>query len=196
MQRRHGMVAFVPTTLTGLLLFIVLLLPGFAYFVGKERHTTEQQRSTFRETVTIVVASLAFEMIVLVLFAVIRTLFPSNTPDVGALIRDSGAYLRGHGHHPGHYAQVAIWATGMLAVSAMLAYTATLPRVRDAVSKIAGPYPHQSTVSAWWLLFESWEQDRDIWVGCVLNDGSYVEGNLGSFSRVSDDKPDRDFDSQ
>ena len=185
----------MPTTFTGLLLFVVLLLPGFAYFVGKERHTTAQQLSTFRETVTIVAASVSFELIVLVLFAVIRTLFPSNTPDFGALIRDSGGYLRGHGHHPGHYGQVAIWAVGMLAASALLAYLATWPQVRAAASKVklAGPYPHESAVSAWWTLFDTWKQGRDITVGCALDDGSYVEGRLGSFSRVADDQADRDL---
>jgi len=185
----------MPTTFTGLLLFVVLLLPGFAYFVGKERHTTAQQLSTFRETVTIVAASVSFELIVLVLFAVIRTLFPSDTPDVGALIRDSGGYLRGHGHHTGHYGQVAIWAVGMLAASALLAYLATWPQVRAAASKVklAGPYPHESAVSAWWTLFDTWKQGRDITVGCALDDGSYVEGRLGSFSRVADDQADRDL---
>jgi hypothetical protein len=33
----------MPTTLTGLLLFAVLLLPGFAYLVGKERAGTERR---------------------------------------------------------------------------------------------------------------------------------------------------------
>ena len=33
----------------------------------------------------------------------------------------------------------------------------------------------------------------DIQVGCVLDDGSYVEGHLGSFSIDADDQPDRDL---
>lgn len=44
----------MPTTLTGLLLFVVFLLPGFAYLVGKERNGTERQTSPFRETVAVV----------------------------------------------------------------------------------------------------------------------------------------------
>lgn len=185
--------AIMPTTLTGLVLFVVLLLPGFAYVTGKERHTTGQRLSPFRETAAVVAASVSFELIVLVLFAVIRTLLPSHTPDVGALIRDGSGYLRGHGRHVGHYGQVAIWAAGMLALAAALAYGATLPAMRKLANKLTGPYPHQSAVSAWWLLFDSWQEDRDIRVGCVLDDGSYVEGNLGSFSIVADDQPDRDL---
>lgn len=48
----------MPTTLTSLLLFVVLLLPGFVYLTCKERHGTERHISTFRETVTIVTASI------------------------------------------------------------------------------------------------------------------------------------------
>lgn len=55
----------MPTTLTGLLLFVVLLLPGFAYLVGKERNGTERRMSPFRETVAIVAASVTCELVVL-----------------------------------------------------------------------------------------------------------------------------------
>ena len=98
----------VPTTLTGLLLFVVLLLPGFAYLVGKERHGTERRLSPFRETVAIVAASVTSELFVLIVFAAIRALWPSRTPDVGALIRDAGSYLRSS--HV-HYQNLAVWAT-------------------------------------------------------------------------------------
>ena len=93
----------MPTTLTGLLLFVVLLLPGFAYLIGKERHGTERRLSPFRETVAIVAASVTSELIVLVVFAGIRSLLPSITPDVGALIRHGGVYLRGSQGGHGHY---------------------------------------------------------------------------------------------
>jgi hypothetical protein len=98
----------MPTTLTGLLLFVVLLLPGFAYAVGKERNGTGQQLTPFRETAAVVAASISFELIVLAIFAVIRALLPSLTPDIGALIRNGPSYLRGGGGHAGHYGQVAI----------------------------------------------------------------------------------------
>ncbi len=80
----------MPTTLSSLLIFVVLLLPGFAYLVGKERHGTERHTSPFRETVAIVAASITSELAVLGLFAAVRTVFPSWTPDVGALIRHGG----------------------------------------------------------------------------------------------------------
>lgn len=42
----------MPTTLTGLLLFVVLLLPGISYVAIRERGTPRQARSAFRETAT------------------------------------------------------------------------------------------------------------------------------------------------
>lgn len=183
----------MPTTLMGLLLFVVLLLPGFAYVVGKERNGSGQQLTPFRETAAAVAASIAFELIVLAIFALIRTLWPSQTPDVGALMRNGRGYLLGSNSHTGHYGQVAIWAIGMLAISVMLAYLATQPQVRMLAAKVLGPYPHDSTISAWWLLLDTWQEGRDIHIGCILDDESYVEGWLGAFSREADERPDRDI---
>jgi len=183
----------MPTTLTGLLLFVVLLLPGFAYLIGKERHGTERRLSPFRETVAIVAASVTSELVVLVVFAIIRSLWSSLTPDVGALIRNGGVYLRGnHGSH-GHYGTIAAWGVGLLAAASLLAYLATVPKIRRISEKLLGPYPHDSTVSAWWILFERWKQNRSIEVICILDDGSSVRGGFASFNTAADDSPDRDL---
>lgn len=183
----------MPTTLTGLLLFVVLLLPGFAYAIGKERNSVAQRPTPFRETAAVVAASVVFNLVVLALFAIIRTVWPTATPNVGALIRNAGVYLRGTPGQVGHYGQVGMWAAGMLAFAVLLAYLATLPQVRVVAAKALGTYPHDSTASAWWILFEKWQGDRHIHVGCILDDGSFVEGTLGSFSRESDEGPERDL---
>jgi Family of unknown function (DUF6338) len=200
----------MPTTLSGLFLFVVLLLPGFAFFVGRERHTSGQQFSAFRETAIVVAASLSSELIVLVIFTVLRVLLPGLTPDVGALVRDSGGYLRGGGRQPGHYGQVAIWAVAMLAAAVALAYSWSVPEIRARVRELAtngkrfpktrnligdalGEYPHESNASAWWVLFDSWAEGNQVGVRCILDDGSYVEGGISAFSREADDKPERDL---
>src|SRR6266849_4175136 len=152
----------MPTTLTSLALLVVLLLPGFVYFAGKERHGTERHISPFRETVTIFTASITSEIAVLIVFAIIRTVRPSVTPDVGALIRGGTAYLQDN------YRQFALWGIGLLAASVLLAYVATLPRVRRGMAKLhlAGPYPHSSAASAWWTAFIELAGGRLIEVGC------------------------------
>jgi hypothetical protein len=49
-------------------------------------------------------------------------------------------------------------------------------------------------MSGWWIAFS----DRDprtehIYVGCAIDDGSYVSGRLHSFSQLAEDGPDRDL---
>src|SRR5580658_3780604 len=167
----------MPTTLTGLLVFVVLLLPGFAYLVGKERNGTERRASPFGETVAVVAASVTSEVVVLALFGIVRWLGPSVTPNAGALIRHPAAYLAGTDTSHGHYAQVAIWLLGMLLLATVVAYGATWPPIRRLASRLPliGSIPHDSTVSAWWILFEKWRAmqevraggEVEIEVGCV-----------------------------
>jgi hypothetical protein len=183
----------MPTTLTGLLLFVVLLLPGFAYLVGKERHGTERRLSPFRETVAIVSASVTSELVVIGIFAAVRALWPSITPDVGALLRQGALYLHGSQSRRGHYQLFALWGVGLLALAMAIAYAATIPRVRRVGERLTGPYPHESTVSAWWMLFERWRKARNTEVTCILDDGSSVRGQFGSFNIAADDSPDRDL---
>jgi hypothetical protein len=187
------MMILMPTTLTGLLLFVVLLLPGFAYAIGKEQHSVAHRPTPFRETAAVVAASVIFNISVLVIFAIVRALWPAITPDVGALVRDPGIYLRGGHGRIAHYGLVSIWAIGLLALASLFAYTATLPSIRRTVGGVLGPYPGDSDASGWWILFEKWEQKRKIHIGCILDDGSFVEGTLGSFSKESDDSPERDL---
>ncbi len=179
----------MPTTLTALLIFVVLLLPGFAYLVGKERYGTERHTSPFRETVAVVAASVTSEMIVLALFAIVHWLRPSWTPNIGALIHSGSAYAAGH------YQSLATWGLFMLALAVAAAYFATVPGVRRTFKRvpIVGTYPHDSTVSAWWIMFDKWPRGRDVQVGCILDDGSYVAGFLASFNNSADDSPDRDL---
>jgi len=185
----------VPTTLAGLLIFVVLLMPGFAYLVGKERHGTERRASPFRETVAIVAASVASEIFVLALFGVVRWQWPSITLDVGALVRSPDGYFVGTGTTHGHYGEVSAWALGMLVLAVLIAYAATWPPIRRLGRRLplVGQYPHDSTVSAWWILFEKWRKGRSVQVGCTLDDGSYVSGFLASFNNSADDTLDRDL---
>jgi hypothetical protein len=202
------MMIFMPTTLSGLFLFVVLLLPGFAYVVGRERHTSGQSFSAFRETAIVVAASVTFELVVLGLFAIIRILAPSVTPDVGALVRNGGSYLQSH------YELTAGWAVVLLMASVALAYAASAPAVRRKIRifATAGKWlprgirnfaggaleegPHESIASGWWKIFDEWAgepEEVSVRVRCFLGDGSCVEGELGSFSREADDKLERDL---
>lgn len=192
----------MPTTLTGLLLFVVLLLPGFAYLVGKERVGTERRTSPLRETVSIVSASVTSELAVVAF----SWWLWSRALDIDRLIGDPGAYWR---ERPG---LLAAWGLGLLAASTAVAVAATRPSVRRPqwvrslvrrvkrphwlrrlLNRLVGPYPHPSSVSGWWTLFEHWKLGLTIQVGCALDDSSYVRGWLASFNTSADDTTERDL---
>lgn len=82
----------------------------------------------------------------------------------------------------------------MLILAVALAYSATIPAVRRHTRRLTGPYPHPSTVSAWWLLFEGWAQGYDdVEAICILDDGSAVRGVPQTFNNSADDAPDREL---
>lgn len=199
----------MPTTLTGLLLFVVLLLPGFAYHVGKERHGGSRQLSAFRETVSIVSASVTSELVILIVTSPIW----ANVLDVQTVLEEEPVTL-------------TLWGTGLLLLSTLVAYVATWPRTRlgptawPLIGKPAKwtashapvkwlpdgpirPYPHPTEQSHWWRLF--WDRPSEIAqahklktkplvrAGCILADGSMVEGTVADFNRAVEDNPDRDL---
>jgi len=128
----------MPTTLVGLLIFVVLLLPGFAYLVGKERHGPERRASPFRETVAIVAASIASELFVLVLFGLARLALPNALPDITELIRVPRAYLVGTQGKPGHLVMVGASGLVALAAATALAYAASVTTIRALVCRLSG----------------------------------------------------------
>jgi hypothetical protein len=170
----------VPTTLVGLLVFLVLLVPGFAYTLRRERVASSRDVSVFRETVELAFVSVVADAVVLLLFAGARALFPSLTPDPRQLLRDPGRYGLDH------LGLVAAWGGGLLVVAAALATLAAGPPFRRRKRE------HEAYASAWTLLFSEHPGAR-IYVGCLLDDGSYVTGRLRTYSRASEDDEDRDL---
>jgi hypothetical protein len=175
----------MPTSLSGLFFFLVLMLPGFAYRVGRERSGFDRKATVFRESVSIIAASVASEFAVLIVFATVRVIWPTATPDVGRLIRQGNGYLREH------YAFAGIWAAGLLASAVALCYIATLPSVRRIV--LRHKYSHPTALSGWGILFEFWRKNRQIRVGCILSSGAYIEGDFASYNTSPDESPDREL---
>lgn len=186
----------MPTTLTGLLLFVLLMLPGFAYLVGKERAGTERRSSPFRETVAVIAASIVAELVTTLLVAPIWT----RHVEFVRVVREPGPYLR---ERP---VLIIGWVIGLLIGATVLAHLATWPSIRSAhyqllperlrdkpQNKHRFSYPHPSAVSAWWYLLAQEESERRRYVALVLDDEDYVAGWLVSFNNDAADSPDRDI---
>lgn len=176
-SRGGSSTAALPTTGDGLVLLIVLL-PGLTFVLVRERRGSERRPSAFRETGAVVFCSVATEAMALFLFAGVRGLLPGLTPDVGRLVREGGGYARRH------YAELGWWGAGLLLFACALAALAAL---------LTRNVPHPSVTSAWWIMFHQWFPGENPLVGCLLEDGSYVQGRHASFKVSAEDLPDRDL---
>jgi amino acid transporter len=161
----------MPTTFTGLMLFLVLLVPGFAYVSVRRRSRPAQRVSVFQETASVAIASALAISIALGVFALIRINRPADTPDIGLLIREGRDYFEQE------YALVGGWALGVMAAATVVAAAAGW-----AVAKLP---VHPSSMSAWGMSFEKYADGRDPTVTCILDDGSWVRGGTLVLQQLS-----------
>lgn len=179
----------MPDSLAGLALFVVFLAPGLAYVAIRERRFPSRNQSAFRETATVVFVSTAVNIGVIAGFGAVRMIAPSRTPDLGRLVRDAGTYVKSN------YGVLGAWAIGLLivacALAGLLAYFS--PRLRDIrwLSRLGDV----TFESAWHVVLHE-EVDKvepSPFVGCELDDGSYIGGTLLSFSSEIDETADREI---
>jgi len=184
----------VPTTLVGLVLFVVLLAPGLTFVVRRAVTQPVQKLSVLRETAGLVLRSLVCDALTLLLFGGIRAVAPKSTPDAGALVEPDSLYLRQH------YYYVLLWAGGLLLMACVMALTAARLQTTAAVGRITGSRPVRwlvpeasvTTEPAWWVLFNAQPASR-CYVGCTLDDGTYLAGFLYTYSPDSDETADREL---
>ncbi|MEO6703710.1 MAG: DUF6338 family protein [Jatrophihabitantaceae bacterium] len=184
----------MPTTTVGLVVFVVLLAPGLTYSVYRAASTPVQKPSPLRELGGIALRSVIWDIAALLVFGMVRVLYPANTPDVGRLARDRSAYLRDH------FAYVFWWAVALLLFACLAALGAALFASSSAgVQAFAKPplswFTPRGGVSgdpAWWVLFNQYPDAR-VYVGVTLDDGSYLGGWVLSYSPDSDESADREL---
>ena len=86
----------IPSDLMGVLIFVVLLWPGFVYSSIRARRRPERQLTALRETVLIVAISLTALAVTALALAVLRSLWPGATPDMHQLLFHRRVYLAAH----------------------------------------------------------------------------------------------------
>lgn len=189
----------MPSTLSGLAILAALLIPGFIYLERLESRQPAHEYTALRETGQVLVASLVSNGLVLALFALIRALAPTLTPDAGALVRGGGDFFRLH------YGELTAWASAGLAVSCGIAAALAVPpkwysklteRLVDnpesALRRAAArgrlqPITHHSGWSAAFNL----DPERFPYLGVTLHDGTNLAGPLLSFSSQADESGNR-----
>lgn len=158
-------------------------MPGVVFAIQIDNQRPARDPSTLRELTTIGAIGALCDLICLVLFSAIRAIFPRNTPDVGKILRLGFPYFKVHA------VSEFWWIVGLVIFSCGLAYALGRfqPRVAGAIA--SGDIAFNS---AWWELFHTNPTSR-MYVGCELQDGSYIGGYLFRYSSEIDETQDRDL---
>lgn len=174
----------IPTTLTGILLLLVLLLPGFVFVTLRERHQPARRLSVFRETSVVLAATTASYAIPAVVAGILVGCWPEFRSQVATGLSDPGMYAS---HHAFRVTGVTlIWVVVGTGIGAALGTRRFAPLLTGT-----------SGGSAWWELFEPNPRlvtgDFSTEVTATLDDGAVITGRLYSWNRDADDGPDREF---
>jgi|ERR1700733_13125000 len=173
----------MPDTLFSLGVLILLGMPGVIFAIQLENREPAREVSPLRELATVVSVGVVCDALALLLFGIIRGIRPSLTPDVGLMERSGMQYVKLH------FASVGWWSIALLLTACSLAYI--LGRFSPQIARSISP-PAIKSASAWWAAFHQFP-DTYIYVGCVLQDDSYVAGYLKSYSSDVNETPDRDL---
>ncbi len=176
----------VPSTLIGLLLFVLLMLPGLAYVLRYERVYPAPAHSQLREALRIIVVSVASLTITGLLLAIVRWFFPERTLNFRGLVREPLVFFREHHVHS------IWWALGSIVVATLAACALAeiqiwlMRRALQSKKSFGGLFGRAaiSDTSAWRRTFVERRPDNteEIFVGLQMVDKSYISGFLDSFN--------------
>ncbi len=205
----------MPATITGLILFVVLLAPGFAFLVRTETRLPSREYSVLRETGIVVTTSLMFDGVILLLFGLLRGLAAGLTPDVGEFVRSPSDFFGDH------YVQVLAWGSVLLLLAMALAWLAAVPplwidsllaNAMEQVNKMTSNHRLKRLVEPRLLSTRTWvgrrrrepivtesgwsrvmhaKPDRHVFVGLRLVDGAWLYGELNSINASLVESGDR-----
>lgn len=183
----------MPTTFTGLLIFLAFLAPGFAFLIVFERGARPTvERSVLRETALVILASLACNAVTGVLFALVRYSTWIDTPDPSEFLAQGNAYFAEN------LDLATAWVLALfvisLAVAVLTAGLLNRPSVQSSLVKYTGwLVPGVTVASAWWKLLKEEERESYRRVTCALDDGTVIEGWLLSLNASANETADREL---
>ncbi|MDW4910774.1 DUF6338 family protein [Streptomyces sp. ADMS] len=182
----------MPTNVVGFVMLVVLALPGYVYHQAFDRHVPKRVHTSFMELVSILFASVIVDAVALSLLKAGSSLGFWYTPAFRALYRSPRTYITDH------FTAISLWSAAALALACVIGYGAGAGQWQSLLPALVQSRLHARTRrlepqhSAWWLLFRE-HRDADVYVGCVLDDGSYLAGLLHSYSRVPSEHGDREL---
>jgi hypothetical protein len=178
----------VPSTIGGLLLFVVFLIPGFVYYIQRRRWVELKSESSLIETARLLSVSLLTNLCAVGVFAFVRHLWPAHTPNPESLLTGGSSYID---EQPGY---LLLWAMALMVLSSILAFLLAL--VSKSRINIKWLSPDIVQTSAWNRYLgdkESIPDNTTPYVGIDMQDGTYVSGFVDWLSTELDEVQDRDL---
>ena len=182
----------MPGSLTGLLITVAVLTPGYVHYAIRRRLVPIRRLSVTMEGAGLFVVAAVANTLMFAIFGIVGSIPPlrGHTPDIADLMSDPSGYAL---LDNSRLAYVTVWVGilifGASGISAAFAYR-------------FGPLDHLSRrfapviarVSGWYQVFRiDPPEDSIIHVGCELQDGSYAAGRLVWFTTEPEDSPDREL---
>jgi hypothetical protein len=175
----------MPSTVGGLILFVVFLMPGFVYYIQRRKRVELKSESSLIETARLVAISIVTNLTVVGLFALYRWLFPDHAPNVQSLFTMGWRYVQ---PRPGY---LLLWVVILMAASTTIAFG--IAQVDIDIKWLA---PDIVYTSAWnHYLGEKGvaPDDTTPYVGLTLRNGLQVSGFVSWLSTELDEVADRDL---
>lgn len=183
----------MPTEPIAALLYICLLLPGVAFVWSYEGHRSVMKRSAFRETASVVIASVASIVAVFLVHYVLGFLWEPAARtlrefflDPGKLFRDDSQLFLG---------VVLLDLLAAILVGLFLGSRPADALRRDLQARWREVWKRESNAidreqSGWLAAFRARPDDR-IHVGVQLKSGVWLQGILYSYTKTGDEVPER-----
>ncbi|GAA2165449.1 DUF6338 family protein [Pedococcus bigeumensis] len=186
----------MPSDVTGLVVFVALLAPGFCHLLVVERQLApgRQQPSALRELATVGLVSVLADAVALISYLLLG-MWLDGLPKLETFAFERSAWQD-------HLGQGLALGLGLTVAACLLAYVwaaADLGRVlqsllsRNQATALLLPRHAVDKTSSWWQVLFAEQPESYKWLECTMTDGTGVSGWLNSFNNRADEVPDRDL---
>ena len=183
----------MPGSLTGLLIAIVVLIPGYLRYALRKRIFPTRRLPRAMEAAGVIVVATVANATALVIYGLLRIspTIREHSPSPTELIRDPAGYIL---LSDSRLAWVAAWTIGLLLLASALSAVFTLrPWPLKHLGQVLSPAIAET--SGWYHVFVAGVPAKSSvsFVICELLDGTNVSGDLAWFNTDPDEGPDRDI---
>lgn len=183
----------MPGSVTGLLIAVVVLIPGYVHYSIRRRLVPTRQLSNSMETAGLITVAVVSNGMALAALSVISLAPPArgHTPNLAQMLSGPREYIF---LDNSRLAYLAAWAVLHLLVASLIS-SAIAYRIGPLNSFSTRFVPAIVERSGWYQVFEIEvpEHTARIRVICELQDGSYTAGDLAWFNTQPEDTSDRDL---